>query len=65
MPKLRNADERRPDMILLVIAIAFCVLLITVEIPAYMRMHDTTDLEIAILAALMLAGCIAVLHWGK
>ena len=52
-------------MMLLVIAVAFCVLMITVEIPAYIRMHDTTDLEIIITAALMLAGCIAVLHWGK
>ena len=52
-------------MILLILAIVFCVLLLTVEIPAYIRMHDTTDLEIIITAALMLAGCIAVLHWGK
>lgn len=52
-------------MMLLVIAIAFCALIIAVEIPAYIRMHDTTDLEILITAALVLAGCIAVLHWGK
>lgn len=50
-------------MILLIIAIVFCVLLITVEIPTYIRMHDWTDLEITVISALMLAGCIAVLYW--
>lgn len=50
-------------MILLTVAIIFCVLLLTVEIPAYIRMRDTTDLEIAIVAGLMLIGCIAVLYW--
>ena len=50
-------------MILLTVAIVFCVLLLTVEIPTYMRMRDITDLEISIVAGLMLAGCIAVLYW--
>ena len=50
-------------MILLTVAIVFCILLLTVEIPVYMRMRDTTDLEIAIVAGLMLAGSIAVLYW--
>lgn len=51
-------------MILLTIAIIFCILLLTVEIPVYLRMRDTTDLEIAIVAGLMLIGCVAVLYWG-
>ena len=51
-------------MILLTIAIVFCVLLLTVEIPTYIRMRDTTDLEIVIVAGLMLIGCIVVLYWG-
>lgn len=50
-------------MILLTIAIIFCVLLLTVEIPVFLRMRDTTDLEIAVIAGLMLAGSIAVLYW--
>ena len=50
-------------MILLTVAIIFCILLLTVEIPTYIRMRDTTDLEIAIVAGLMLAGSIAVLYW--
>lgn len=50
-------------MILLTIAIIFCILLLTVEIPTYIRMRDTTDLEIVIVAWLMLAGSIAVLYW--
>ena len=50
-------------MILLTVAIVFCILLLTVEIPTYIRMRDTTDLEIAIVAGLMLAGSIAVLSW--
>lgn len=50
-------------MILLIIAIIGCVLLITVEIPVFIHMRDGTDLEIAIIAGLMLAGCIAVLYW--
>lgn len=50
-------------MILLTVAIIFCILLLTVEIPAYIRMRDTTDLEIAIVAGLMLIGYIAVLYW--
>lgn len=50
-------------MILLIIAIVFCVLLISVEIPTFIRMHDGTDLEIAVIAGLMLAGCMAVLYW--
>ena len=50
-------------MILLTIAIIFCILLLTVEIPVYLRMRDETDLEIAIVAGLMLAGSIAVLYW--
>lgn len=50
-------------MILLTVAIVFCILLLTVEIPTYIRMRDTTDLEIAIVAGLMLAGSIAVLYW--
>lgn len=50
-------------MILLTIAIIFCVLLLTVEIPTYIRMRDGIDLEIAVIAGLMLAACIAVLYW--
>ena len=50
-------------MILMTIAIIFCILLLTVEIPVYLRMRDMTDLEIAIVAGLMLAGSIAVLYW--
>lgn len=50
-------------MILLIIAIVFCALLLSVEIPTFLRMHDGTDLEIAVIAGLMLAGCIAVLYW--
>ncbi len=50
-------------MILLIIAITFCILLLTVEIPTYIRMHDDTDLEIAVIAGLMLIGCVAVLYW--
>lgn len=50
-------------MILLTIAIIFCVLLLTVEIPTYLRMHEDTDLEIAVIAGLMIAACIAVLYW--
>ena len=50
-------------MILLILAIVFCALLMSVEIPAYFRMHDDTDLEIAVIAGLMLIGCVAVLYW--
>lgn len=50
-------------MILLILAIVFCTLLLTVEIPTYLRMHDETDLEIAVIAGLMLAGSVAVLYW--
>ena len=51
-------------MILLTIAIIGCILLLTVEIPVYLRMRDSTDLQIAVLAGMMLAACIAVLyHW--
>ena len=55
--------QRGTVMILLTIAIIFCILLLTVEIPTYMRMRDITDLEISIVAGLMLAGSIAVLYW--
>lgn len=55
--------EGRTAMILLIIAIVFCILLLTVEIPTYIRMHDDTDLEIAVIAGLMLIGCVAVLYW--
>lgn len=55
--------QRGTVMILLTIAIIFCILLLTVEIPTYIRMRDTTDLEIAVIAGLMLAACIAVLYW--
>lgn len=51
-------------MILLTVAIIFCILLLTVEIPTYIRMREDVDLEIAVIAGLMLIGCIAVLHWG-
>lgn len=50
-------------MILLTIAIIFCILLLTVEIPTYIRMRDGIDLEIAVIAGLMLIGCVAVLYW--
>lgn len=50
-------------MILLTVAIIFCVLLLTVEIPTYIRMRDGIDLEIAVIAGLMIAACIAVLYW--
>lgn len=50
-------------MILLTIAIIFCIILLTVEIPTYIRMRDGIDLEIAVIAGLMLAGSIAVLYW--
>lgn len=50
-------------MILLIVAIVFSVLILTVEIPVFLRMRDGTDLEIALIAGLMLAGCIAILYW--
>ena len=50
-------------MILLTIAIIFSILLLTVEIPVFIRMRDSTDLQIAVLAGMMLAACIAVLYW--
>lgn len=50
-------------MILLITAIVFSVLILTVEIPVFLRMRDETDLEIALIAGLMLAGCIVVLYW--
>lgn len=50
-------------MILLILAIVFCILLLTVEIPTYIRMRDGIDLEIAVIAGLMLVGSIAVLYW--
>ena len=56
-------DGMGTAMILLTIAIIGCILLLTVEIPVYLRMRDSTDLQIAVLAGMMLAACIAVLYW--
>lgn len=52
-------------MILLTITVIFSILLLTVEIPVFLRMRDSTDLQIAVLAGMMLAACIVVMYYWR
>lgn len=49
-------------MILLTIAIVFSALVLSVEIPAFIRMHAEEDFLLMVMSALMLASCLVVLY---
>ena len=52
-------------MILLIFAIAVCVLFLAVEIPAFIRYHNEEDFILIVLSALMLMSCIVVLFFWR
>ena len=52
-------------MILLTIAIIGCSFLLALEVWVFIRMRDSTDLQIAVLAGMMLAACIVVMYYWR
>lgn len=52
-------------MILLMFAIAVCILFLCVEIPVFHAHKDETDFLIIVMSALMLMGCIVVLLFWR
>lgn len=52
-------------MILLTIAIVFSAIILTVEIPAYIRYRNEEDFLLMILSALMLLASITVLFFWR
>lgn len=52
-------------MILLTIAIAFSIIVLSVEIPAFNRYHNEEDFILMVLSGLMLMACIVVLLFWR
>ena len=52
-------------MILLTIAIVFSALLLSVEIPAFIRMREEEDFLLCVMSGLMLACCVTVLFFWR
>ena len=52
-------------MILLTISIIFSILILTVEIPVFIRMRAEEDFLLMVLSGLMLAACITVLFFWR
>lgn len=52
-------------MILLTIAIVFSALLLSVEIPAFIRMREEEDFLLCVMSGLMLVCCVTVLFFWR
>ena len=58
-------DCGETTMILLTIAIVFSALLLSVEIPAFIRMHEEEDFLLCVMSGLMLLCCVTVLFFWR
>lgn len=52
-------------MILLTIAIIFSILILTVEIPVFIRMREEEDFLLCVMSGLMLLCCVTVLFFWR